>query len=161
MTLGCPASGSGPRNRESRPRGIQVGGRTLSELTKPISTALPKAKDVGVHPPPALNDWYFLKAPIVLEAGAGPLTLSLNSYAEQRLAWVPGDVWTSGQPPNLTDWTTTKLTLTGCTTQTVTYYGGILTKTASGCARLHVGSPSEPAADYTWTYGTQHCALTH
>jgi len=137
---------------------VQVGGRTLSELTDPISTALPKAIDVNVHPPLAMGDWYFLKAPIVLQAGAGPVTLSLTSNAKQRLAWVRGDVWTSGEPPNLTAWTTTKLTLTGCPAQNVTYYGGILTKTANGCARLHVASPSKPAADYTWTYGTRHCA---
>jgi hypothetical protein len=121
---------------------------------------LPKATDASVHPPPAIDDWYFLKAPIVLQAGAGPLTLSLTSQAEQRPACVPGNICTSGEPPNLTDWTTTKLTLTGFTAETVTYYGGILIKPAGGCARLHVGSRSEPAADYTWTYWTRHCA-TH
>lgn len=105
-----------------------------------------------------MTDWYFLKAPIVLQAGAGPLTLSLTPDAKQRLAWVRGDVWTSGEPPNLTDWATSTLTLKGCAARDVTYFGGILTKAANGCARLHVAGPSKPAADYVWTYGPRHCA---
>lgn len=159
VSLGCRAPGTAPKKlHKSWPRGIQVGGRTLTDLTTPISaTPLPRATDVNLRPPPGMGDWYFLKAPIVLLAGAGPITLSLTPDANQRLAWVRGDVWTSGQPPNLTDWATTNLTLTGCPGRDVTYFGGILTKAGSGCAQLHVDSRSKPAAVFSWSFGISHC----
>lgn len=159
VTLGCPAPGSDPHNLNAPwPRGIQIGGRALPDLTTPISTEpLPRATEVNLRPPPAMADWYFLKAPIVLLADAGPITLSLKPDANQRLAWVRGDVWTSGQPPNLANWATTNLNMTGCARRDATYLGGILTKTASGCAQLHVASRSKPAAIFTWSFGVNHC----
>jgi hypothetical protein len=137
--------------------GIRFAGQSLDALVTPRSGPLPRAKDVDLRPPPSKRDWYFLKAPVTVRAGAGPITLSLQPDASQRLAWVSRRVWTSGKSPKLADWITTRLTFEGCRHRNVRYLGGILSESAKGCAHLRVTGQHNSTASYLWRFGTHRC----
>lgn len=158
MRLGCGAGIAAGKAHLHRPWAIRVGGRSPNALaTSGSSAPLPRATDVSLYPLPTMRDWHFLKAPLTVRAGAGPITLPLKPDADQRLAWVSAGVWTSGSSPNLADWTTTKVTFVGCRQRNVTYLGGLLTRRPNGCARVHVASQHKPAATFLWPYGSHRC----
>lgn len=158
VRLGCDAGLAAGKLHGHRQWGIRFAGQSLDALATPRSSGLlPRAKDVNLRPPPSKRDWYLLKAPVTIRAGAGPITLSLQPDANQRRAWVSQRVWTFGKRAKLAGWTTTKLTFEGCHHRNVRYLGGILSKSARGCAHLGVTGHHKSSANYLWRFGTHRC----
>lgn len=152
IRLGCDAAGVTKTASQHVSHGVLVGGQTLGDLEGP--TSVPRATSVGLQPPSTKQDWYFIKAPLTVQAGAGPITLKVRSHSAQRLSWVSSEVWTSGTAPNLADWATTEVTFEGCPDRNVTYLGGLLTRKANGCALIQVDTPHARQSAYTWAFGS-------
>jgi hypothetical protein len=81
--------------------GLTVGVVVFGGFTTVVSS-IPRAEDVRLRPPHGVH-WFFRKVPIVLKADATAVTISVAASG-QALAWVPFDVWTSGTPPDLGQW---------------------------------------------------------
>jgi hypothetical protein len=99
-------------------------------------SSVPRAEDVGLRLPHGVH-WYFRKAPIVLKADVTTVTVSVGP-PEQALAWVPSDVWTSGTPPDLGQWSARSVTLQNCPGKTTSFLGGMLAARPNACLVLHV-----------------------
>ncbi len=85
----------------------------------------PLAAEVGLVLPPGAS-LYFRKTPLYIEAGTGPVTLSLTEEKNEFLSWVPASVWTSGSPPDLQPWAAKSVTFQGCPDSGAMYLGGLL-----------------------------------
>ncbi|MDQ2847979.1 MAG: hypothetical protein M3Y77_16875 [Actinomycetota bacterium] len=100
-----------------------VDGATLTDLRGKQEPRL--ATEIGLVLPPGAS-LYFRKTPLYIEAGAGPVTLSLPDDKNEFLSWVPVSVWTSGSPPDLQPWAAKSVTFQGCADSGAMYLGGLL-----------------------------------
>lgn len=85
----------------------------------------PLATEVGLVLPPGAS-LYFRKTPLYIEAGTGPVTLTLPDGKNEFLSWVPASVWTGGSPPDLQPWATRSVRFQGCPDSGAMYLGGLL-----------------------------------
>lgn len=102
---------------------LQLSSATLTGLRGRNDPQL--ATDVGLKLPPGAN-LYFRKTPLYIEAGAGPVTLTLLGQQDEFLSWVPASVWAGGSPPDLQSWATKSVTFQGCAHGGAMYLGGLL-----------------------------------
>jgi hypothetical protein len=93
----------------------------------------PLARDVGLRLPYGM-DWYFRKNPLLLRAAAPDVTLTISGTSS-ALAWVPAEVWTTGDI-DLNRWSTSSLTLHSCPDRAAQFLGGFLTRDLRTC--LHI-----------------------
>lgn len=104
-------------------RNTTVSGATLTGLRGRQDPRL--ATEVGLVLPPGAS-LYFRKSPLYIEAGAGPVTLTLPDDRGEFLSWVPASVWTGGSPPDLQPWAAKSVTFQGCPDSGAMYLGGLL-----------------------------------
>jgi hypothetical protein len=103
---------------------------------------LPKATDVGIPAPaPA---WSFRKAPLVLTADAGRVTLTVPDDGKQFLLWVPSNTWVGANADGKRPWITAQVTATGCERVT-SFFGGILVLDPERCFPLTIQQDGRPA----------------
>ncbi len=102
---------------------ITVSGATLTDLRGNQDPRL--ATEVGLKLPPSAS-LYFRKTPLYIQAGTGPVTLTLPDEQDEFLSWVPASVWTSGSPPDLQPWAAKSVTFQGCADSGAMYLGGLL-----------------------------------
>ena len=101
---------------------LKLGSATLTNLRGRQDPRL--ATEVGLKALTA--SLYFRKTPIYIEAGAGPMTLTLLGQRSELLAWAPVSVWTGGTAPDLQPWAAKSVTFQGCANSGATYLGGLL-----------------------------------
>jgi hypothetical protein len=135
VTLACADAVTASATDAQRLTGDDVG---FEGLTTPAGPAPPRAADVGLRLPPGLR-WYFRKAPLVMRAGSGDVTVDVSGPG-QALAWVPSTVWTSGGSPDLGPWAASSVTLHSCPDKTVLFLGGLLAADPATCLLLRVRS---------------------
>lgn len=102
---------------------LQLSSATLTELRERQDPRL--ATDVGLKLPPSAA-LYFRKTPLYIEAGGGPVTLTLLGQQDEFLSWVPASVWTGGTAPDLQPWAAKSVTFQGCAHSGAMYFGGLL-----------------------------------
>jgi len=93
------------------------------------------------------GDWLFRKSPIVVAAGTESVTVSVPDDGKQFLAWVPVNIWTSGTPPDLTEWSRTSITMQPCSNQAAAFLGGVLALTPDQCFTMHFQTESGVSDD--------------
>jgi len=120
--------------------GLTVGDVVFGGFTRVVSS-IPRAEDVRLQLPHGVH-WYFRKAPIVLKADATTVTVSVAASG-QALAWVPFDVWTSGTPPDLRQWSARSVTVHNCPGKNTSFLGGLLAARPTACLVLQVRSRGE------------------
>jgi hypothetical protein len=101
-------------------------------------SSIPRAEDVRFALPHGVH-WFFRKVPIVLKADATTVTVSVAASG-QALAWVPFDVWTSGTPPDLRQWSARSVTAHNCPGKNTSFLGGLLAARPTACLVLQVRS---------------------
>lgn len=115
---------------------LVIDGLTVEDAAH-IEPSVPQAADVGVMG----AHGFFRKAPAYLRRGSPPITIELVAPTTgAALAWVPADVWTSDEPPNVSRWLTTKVILDGCPDSGSTYLGGFLADDPDTCLVLDISS---------------------
>jgi hypothetical protein len=100
--------------------------------------------DVGLRVPKGRR-LYFTKAPARLRAGTARTTIELLASSGGYLAWVPAQIWTSGDGGgiDLTPWMTSELVFDGCPHRDSTYFGGLLSTDPHICLTLRVTVAAE------------------
>lgn len=101
---------------------LRLGSATLTGLVGRQDPRL--ATEVGLKGLTA--SLYFRKTPLYIEAGAGPVTLTLLGQRNEFLSWVPASVWTGGTAPDLQPWAAKSVTFQGCADSGAMYLGGLL-----------------------------------
>jgi hypothetical protein len=137
--------------RGSRPPGVRAGDITFSgwEAGPAGSPGVPRAADVRVSVPPALQDWLFRKGPLLVRAGAGPVDLTLMGDGQAGL-WVPDKQWTSMTPPDASQWASKRISIRGCPHEDVFFFGGLLGESETTCVAIRVESGAR-----TWNVSRQ------
>ena len=134
-----------------------LGGRVqLDLLDVGIWPSVPLARDVGLTVP-SDRGWLFRKSPIVVAAGNESVTVSVSEDGKQFLAWVPVNIWTSGTPPDLTEWSRTSITMQPCSDQATAFLGGVLALTSDQCFTMHFQTDSGVSDDQQVRLDGQAC----
>ncbi len=126
-----------------------------------VNTALPNAADVGI-PVPSNEEWKFRKAPLLLQAGAGTVTLEVPDDGRQYLFWTSADDWT-GDGATAEDrrrWTATRATAQGCDGLTASFYGGLLVRDPARCFPLSIAESGRPETLLTIRGDGQACSAS-
>lgn len=154
VTLSCTDSGSGTRGDAHRD--LQLGS-VLLEGAEGSRTSTPRAVSVGLRVPKWAEEWRFLKSPVYVSRGLAVTTISLTETDGRALAWVPASDWTSGSPPNLTDWLASSVTFEGCPDRDVVYFGGFLADTNQSCVAIDARIAGRPAGSARVSLGGSAC----
>lgn len=113
--------------------GEQSMGRVNSSILYQSVSSVPKAEDVNLELPAGYADWKFRKSPLIVAAGAGPITISVPDDGRQFLVWVPTSDWTSGVPQRVANWAQTSITVEPCAEHPVSFLGGVVAETSDAC----------------------------
>lgn len=124
-----------------------LGGRVNLDLLSSVAlSTVPLARDVQLIVPDD-QDWLFRKSPIVIAAGTETVTISVPDDGQQFLAWVPYSIWTNGNPPDLTEWSQTSITLQPCSDHSAAFLGGVLALKPDHCFTLSFQTEHGPSDD--------------